>query len=83
MPNPGLSLRGGGQGFSPVTKNVAPGYFYRKVENKIKPKQIPNCLIPCVLVVFTQPIEILVTALPIPQLLYTRAGATFHLISPC
>ena len=31
---PGLSLRGGGQGFPPVTKNVAPGYFHRKIEEK-------------------------------------------------
>ena len=69
MPNPGLSLRGGGRGFSPATKNVPPGYFYRKVEKKIEPKQIPNCLIPCLLVVFTRQIEILVTTLPIPQLI--------------
>ena len=30
----GLSLRGGGRGFPPVTKNVAPGYFHRKIEEK-------------------------------------------------
>ena len=27
-----LSLRGGRQGFSLTTKNVAPGYFHRKIE---------------------------------------------------
>ena len=31
---PGLSLRGGGRGFPPATKNVAPGYFHRKKEEK-------------------------------------------------
>ena len=30
----GLSLRGGGRGFSPTAKNVAPGYFHRKIEEK-------------------------------------------------
>ena len=31
---PGLSLRGGGRGFPPATKNVAPAYFHRKIEEK-------------------------------------------------
>ena len=30
----GLSLRGGRRGFSLGTKNVAPGYFHRKIEEK-------------------------------------------------
>ena len=30
----GLSLRAGGQGFSPTTKRVAPGYFFWKIEEK-------------------------------------------------
>ena len=30
----GLSLKGGGRGFSPVAMNVAPGYFRRKIEEK-------------------------------------------------
>ena len=30
----GLSLSGGGRGFSPVAMNVAPGYFHRKTEEK-------------------------------------------------
>ena len=33
-PVPGLSLRAGGRGFSLATKRVAPGYFYRKIEEK-------------------------------------------------
>ena len=39
--------------------NVALGYFHRKIE----PKEIPSCLIPCLLVVFTRQLEILVTLL--------------------
>ena len=34
LDSPGLSLRAGGQGFSPPSKRVAPGYFYWKVEEK-------------------------------------------------
>ena len=30
----GLSIRAGGQGFSPTIKKVAPGYFYWKIEQK-------------------------------------------------
>ena len=30
----GLSLRAGGRGFSPDTKRVAPGYLFRKTEEK-------------------------------------------------
>ena len=37
--------------------NVALGYFHRKIE----PKEIPSCLIPRLLVVFTRQLEILVT----------------------
>ena len=36
------------------------------VEKKIEPKEIPSCLIPHLLVVFTRQIEILVTALGKP-----------------
>ena len=32
--SPGLSLRAGGQGFSPATMSVAPSYFYWKIEEK-------------------------------------------------
>ena len=30
----GLSLRGGGRGFSPATMNIALGYFHTKIEEK-------------------------------------------------
>ena len=36
--------------------NVTLAYFYR-----IEPKEIPSCLISCLLVVFTRHVEILVT----------------------
>ena len=49
---------GGGGGFPVATLNGAPGYFHRKIE-KIKPKEIPRHLIPRLLVVFTQQLEIL------------------------
>ena len=49
---------GGGWGFPVANINVAPGYFHRKIE-KIKPKEIPRHLIPRLLVVFTQQLEIL------------------------
>ena len=55
-----LSLRGRGRGFPPATMNVFPAYFQRKMK-KIEPKEIPSCLIPCLLVVFTRQLEILVT----------------------
>ena len=61
---PGLSLRGGGQGFSPATMNVAPGYFQRKINGrKIERKEIPSCLILRLLFVFAWQLEILVTTL--------------------
>ena len=30
----GLSLRGRGRGFPPATKNMAPGFFNREIEEK-------------------------------------------------
>ena len=60
----GLSLRAGGWGFTQGTMNMAPGDFHRKIEEIImEPKEIPSCLIPRLLVVFTQQLEILVTSL--------------------
>ena len=56
-------LRGGGQGFPHTTMNVAPGYFQRKTEEKWNQKKPPSWLIPCLLVVFTWPLDILVTTL--------------------
>ena len=66
----GWSLIAGGQGFSPATKRVAPGYFYWKIE----PKEILSSLIPRLLVVFTQQLEILGTPLSSKE----RGGAPFH-----
>ena len=64
MKKAGLSLRDGGCGFPLATINVAPGYFRKKNKRRnIALKEIPSCLIPCLLVVFTQQLEILVTSL--------------------
>ena len=52
----GLSLRGGGWGFPLAT--------FKGKWKKIELKQIPSCLIPHLLVVFTQQLEIFVTTLP-------------------
>jgi len=62
LPIAGLSLRAGGWGFPPATINVGPGYA---LENRIKiePEEIPSCLIPCLVVIFTRKLEILVTTL--------------------
>ena len=60
----GLSLRAGGRGFPLATMNMAPGDFHRKIgEIIMEPKENPSWLIPRLLVVFTQQLEILVTAL--------------------
>ena len=53
----GLPLRGGGRRFPPAT--------FIGIRRKIEPKEIPSCLIPRLLVVFTRQLEILVTALEI------------------
>ena len=60
--NTGLSLRGGGWGFLPATENVAPWLLSLENRGKIEPKEIPSCLTPRLLVVFTRQLEILVTA---------------------
>ena len=43
--------------------DVVPGYFQRIIEEKIEPKEILNCLIPCLLVVFAWQLEIFKTTL--------------------
>ena len=58
----GLSLQAGGQGFPPASMHITPSYFHRKTEDKYK-KEIPSCLIPHLLVVFTRQVEILVKTL--------------------
>ena len=45
--------------FPPVTMNVFPGYFQRKIE----PEEAPSCLIRGLLIVFTRHLEIVVTTL--------------------
>lgn len=51
-------------GNSPVTMKVTPDYFHKKKNGrKVEPQQIPSCLIPSLLVVFTQKLENLVTVL--------------------
>ena len=50
-------------GFPPLTTNVGPGYFRRKIEKKIEPKEIPSSLIPRLVVVSSWQLEILVTTL--------------------
>ena len=42
---------------------ISLGYLHRKVEEKCNQKEIPSCLIPRLLVVFTRQLEILVTTL--------------------
>ena len=52
-----------GLGCPSATKKLAPSYLHRKIEEKMEPKEILNCMIPCRLVVFTWQLEIVVTAL--------------------
>ena len=42
---------------------MAPGLLSEENRRKIEPKELPSCLIPRILAVFTQQLEILVTAL--------------------
>ena len=51
-----------GWGFLPATENVAPWLLSLENRGKIEPKEIPSCLTPRLLVVFTRQLEILVTA---------------------
>ena len=55
----GLSSRGGGWEFSPATN--LPRLLLKQNKRKMEPKEIPSCLIPRLLVVFTWQVEILVT----------------------
>ena len=42
-----------GQGIPPGYYECGPSY-YRKIERKIEPREIPHCFIPCLLVAFTR-----------------------------
>ena len=59
----GLSLRAGGRGFSPGYYECGPRLLLPQNRRKIEPKEIPSCLIPRLLAVFTRQLEILVTTL--------------------
>ena len=50
---------------SPATINVVSVYFHGKNRRKTEPKEIPSCLIPCLLAVFIWQLEIVVTSLVI------------------
>ena len=73
---PGLSLRGLGLEFSSATMNVAPSYFQRKYKKNRTKKETPSCLIPRLLFVFTQQLEILVTTMVEPC--YYRHQGSLH-----
>ena len=50
----------------PATVNEPLSYFHSYIEEtEVEPQEIPSCFIPCLLVVFTRQLEILVTPLEI------------------
>ena len=52
-----------GPGISPGYDERLPQLLSKENKRKIEPKEVSSCLIPRVLVVFTQQLEILVTTL--------------------
>ena len=56
-------VKGRGPGISPGYYEHGPQPLSKENRRKIEPKEIPSCLIPRLLVVFTQQLEILVTTL--------------------
>ena len=56
-------IKSGGQGIFPGYHECGPWLFLLENRRKIEPKEIPSCLIPRLLVVFTRQLEILVTTL--------------------
>ena len=50
-------------GISPGYSERLPQRLSKENKRKIEPKEVPSCLIPCLLVVFTQQLEILATTL--------------------
>ena len=58
--------------------SVAPRLLLLENRRKIEPKEIPSYLIPCLLIVFTQQLEILVTTLHMH--LFFGTGCVFFLI---
>ena len=57
------SVRARGRGFPPGTMSMSPGYFHTKNKRKIKPKELPRCTIPLLLIAYTRQFEILATVL--------------------
>ena len=55
----GLPLRDGGRGFSPATMSMSPACLA-----KIKPKELPFCSIPRLLIAYTLQLAILVNDNP-------------------
>ena len=62
-------IKGQGPGISPGYYERGPWLLSKENKRKIEPKEIPSCLIPRLLVVFTLQLEILVT-LPCPQVFF-------------
>ena len=52
-----------GPGISPGYYEYNPRLLSKENTRKIEPKEIPSCLIPCLLVLFTLQLEVLVTTL--------------------
>ena len=60
-----VNTKGGewGPGISPGYYECGPGLLLLENRRKLEPKETPRCLIPRLLVVFTQKLEILATTL--------------------
>ena len=61
-----------GPGISPSYYERLPRLLSKENERKIEPKEIPSCLIPRLVVVFTRQLEILVTTLIITLLILKK-----------
>ena len=56
-------IKSRGPGILPAYEESGPWLLLLENRRKIEPKEIPSSLIPCLLVVFTRQLEILVTTL--------------------
>ena len=56
-------IKSWGLGISPSYYECGPWLLSLEKGRKVEAKETPSCLIPCLLVVFTQQLEILVTTL--------------------
>ena len=66
----GLSLRRGDWGLPAGYYERGPWLVAQENRRKIEPKEIPSCLISCLLVVFIRQLEILLTSLDINNFIY-------------